>query len=82
MANTDPQGQLQAAAKAWGDLQHAESQVARLRGYSALTPGMKDDQRKALRTVEESRAVLNTVLRMPALSAAQMAEGDATEDRR
>ncbi len=66
MANTDPQGQLQAAAKAWGDLLHAETQMSRLRAYSSMTRGMKDDFAKASQLSSESRRTLHDVLKVPA----------------
>lgn len=40
--------------------QQAESQLARLRGYARLTPGMKDDQRRWLTQLCNAEAAIAT----------------------
>lgn len=57
---------LQRAAKAWNELNTAESQINRLNGYKNLTPGMKDDRNRFARQAAEARATLNRVLRAAA----------------
>ena len=44
--------------KAWADHERAAAEVARLRTYRSLTPGMKDDRQRWLRLMTDSRAVL------------------------
>ena len=53
---------LQAAARAWTDLNIAESQISRLNGYKQLTPAMKSDRSRHSRTAAEARATLNRLL--------------------
>ena len=53
---------LESARKAWATKATAESQLARLRGYARLTPGMKDDQRRWSGLLSESEATLRRVL--------------------
>lgn len=53
---------LQEASRAWAQLHRAQGEVDRLRGYRNLTPGMKDDQRRWLRVLSDSRATLDRVL--------------------
>ena len=58
----DPQLLLDEARAAWRAKRTAESQLARLRGYARLTPGMKDDQRRHLSTLLKAEETLARVL--------------------
>lgn len=53
---------LDEARKAWRDLQVAKDNVARLRRYSHLTPGMRDSQDASLRTLRRAEDTLKRVL--------------------
>lgn len=53
---------LEAARKAWRQKVEAEHQLARLRGYARLTPGMKDDQRRWSRQLHEATTTLARIL--------------------
>lgn len=52
--------------KAWNDKSTAEAQLARLRGYARLTPGMKDDQKRWAKALATAEATLSRVLGGPA----------------
>lgn len=57
---------LQRAAKAWSELNIAESQIKRLNGYTNPTPAMKADRSRHVRTAAQARATLNSVLKVAA----------------
>lgn len=58
----DPQLLLDEARAAWRVKRNAESQLARLRGYARLTPGMKDDQRRHLSALMQAEETLARIL--------------------
>lgn len=53
---------LDEVRQALRDKATAESQLARLRGYARLTPGMKDDQRRWCASLSAAEATLRRVL--------------------
>lgn len=57
---------LQRAARAWNDLNHAEHQMARLRGYRQMSKTMKADFGRFSQQATEARATLNSVLKVAA----------------
>ncbi|HEY4530896.1 MAG TPA: hypothetical protein VIG97_11340 [Luteimonas sp.] len=61
-AQQTPEQQLGAARQAWRNKISAESQLARLRRYARLTPGMKHDQMQHSRVLSEAEATLRRVL--------------------
>lgn len=61
---------LQRAAKAWDELNIAESHIKRLNGYKNPTPAMKADRSRHARTAAEARATLDSVLSMKVAEAA------------
>lgn len=54
--------QLADARQAWTAKHAAESELARLRRYSRLTPGMKHDQRRWFGQLTAAEATLQRVL--------------------
>jgi hypothetical protein len=58
----DQQQTLQAAAKAWHDLNIAEGHIARLNGYTNLTPSMRQDRSRHSQAAAAARATLNRLL--------------------
>lgn len=58
----DADQKLDEARKAWRDKLAAEAQLARLRRYGRLTPGMKDDQSHHTAVLLNAESTLARVL--------------------
>lgn len=59
------ESRLEAARKAWGALQQAEGQVARLLGYNHPSLQMRQDRYRWERQRDEARAQLQQALAIP-----------------
>lgn len=57
---------LQAAAKAWKNLNHAEHAMARLRGYRQMSKAMRADFNSFSQQAAAARKTLNSVLKVAA----------------
>lgn len=58
----DAEKDLAEARKAWQLKCRSDASISRLRGYSRMTSGMKDDMNKALRVNAEAISTLNRIL--------------------
>lgn len=57
-----PEQQLADARKAWSDKRNAEMQLSRLRCYTRMTAGMKDDQKRYSEVLHKASTTLARVL--------------------